>query len=110
MMIALGLGTMSILGVSLIAPRASAFADQADDIASMPDAAGKDITVRICSKCHAITTVTKQHRDVEAWTATIKQMLEYGATGADEEFQQILNYLSKYYGPAGTPSAPAPGK
>lgn len=77
---------------------ASASAGQ-DPIAKMPDAPGKDITVKTCVKCHAITNITSQHRDADTWTATVTKMVGYGATGTDDELQQIVDYLTKYYGP-----------
>lgn len=68
--------------------------------ASMPEAPGKAATVKTCSACHALTNITSQHRDADAWTATVTKMVGYGATGTDDELQQIVDYLTKYYGPA----------
>jgi competence protein ComEA len=73
-------------------------------VASMPSGPGKDITVNTCTKCHAITNIISQHRDADTWTATVTKMVGYGATGTDDELQQIVDYLTKYYGPS-----PAPG-
>ena len=64
----------------------------------MPDGAGKDITIATCTKCHSITNVTSQHKDKDGWTATITKMVGYGATGSDDDFEAILNYVNKYYG------------
>lgn len=93
-----------VWGVSLgNAVSAQSTADQ------MPDGPGKDITVATCTKCHSITNITGQHKDRDGWTATITKMVGYGATGSDEDFQAILDYVTKNYGldSAGA-AAPAP--
>ncbi len=82
-----------------------------DDHPDMPNGPGKDVTLRTCTKCHSITNITGNHKDRDGWTATITKMVGYGATGTDDEFQAILDYVSKYYGldtPATPPAAPAP--
>ena len=82
----------------------------------MPDGPGKDITIATCTKCHSITNITGQHKDKDGWTATITKMVGYGATGSDDDFEAILNYVTKNYGldtPAAPPAdkaAPAPSK
>jgi competence protein ComEA len=82
-----------------------------DPTAGMPDGPGKDITVKTCTKCHSITNITGAHKDTDGWTATITKMVGYGATGSDDDFQAILDYLSKNYGlnppPASSTAPPA---
>jgi competence protein ComEA len=78
-----------------------------DATASMPDGPGKAITIATCTKCHSITNVTGQHKDADGWTATITKMVGYGATGSDDDFQQILAYVTKNYGLDSAGAAPA---
>lgn len=80
---------------------------QQDLTASMPDAPGKDITIKTCTKCHSITNVTGAHKDMDGWTATITKMVGYGATGSDDDFQAILTYVNTYYGMNPPPAAGA---
>ncbi len=80
------------------APARTAAAQAPDDHPEMPNGPGKAITLQTCTKCHSITNITGQHKDKDGWTATITKMVGYGATGTDDEFEQILNYVSKYYG------------
>lgn len=75
----------------------------------MPDGPGKDITINTCTKCHSITNVTGQHKDKDGWTATITKMVGYGATGSDDDFEAILNYVTKNYG-LDTPATPPSDK
>lgn len=101
-------------GVSEIQPVAAApvmaVANQAppDDHPEMPNGPGKDVTVRTCTKCHSITNITGNHKDKDGWTATITKMVGYGATGTDDEFQAILDYVSKNYGVDSPPPAAPP--
>ena len=90
-----------------VAPACTASAQAADDHPEMPNGPGKAITLQTCTKCHSITNITGQHKDKDGWTATITKMVGYGATGTDDEFEQILNYVSKYYGLDSPPAADA---
>lgn len=90
-------------------PPASGSANQ-DPIAKMPNAPGKDLTVKVCTKCHSISNITPLHRDADTWTATVTKMVGYGATGTDDELQQIVDYLTKYYGPTPPPPDDSAGK
>ncbi len=77
-----------------------------DDHPDMPNGPGKDVTIRTCTKCHSITNITGNHKDKDGWTATITKMVGYGATGTDDEFQAILDYVTKNYGLDTPPAAP----
>ena len=82
-------------------------AQAADDHPEMPNGPGKAITLQTCTKCHSITNITGQHKDKDGWTATITKMVGYGATGTDEDFQAILDYVTKNYGLDSPPAAAA---
>ncbi|MEK6397412.1 MAG: helix-hairpin-helix domain-containing protein [Terriglobus sp.] len=97
-----------IWGASLgNAVAAAGVGGQAAAVDSMPAGPGKDITVATCTKCHSITNITGQHKDRDGWTATITKMVGYGATGTDDDFQAILDYVTKNYG-LDSPAAAAP--
>ena len=63
----------------------------------LPAGPGKDTLVRICSKCHSPDNVIANGQDRAGWEDTITKMAGYGATGSDEEFTEILNYLEKNF-------------
>src|SRR6201996_6431495 len=75
---------------------AQAVAEQ--EASQMAAGPGRDITVSTCSKCHSLANVTSQRKNRDGWNATITRMVGYGATGSDEDFAQILDYLAKNYG------------
>jgi competence protein ComEA len=72
--------------------------------AQLPEGPGKDLLVKICGNCHGADVVTGYSQSKEAWTDTISKMIEQGAEGTDEQFNTILAYLVKNFGP--NPPAP----
>jgi competence protein ComEA len=64
----------------------------------MPDGPGKTLLLRTCSKCHQVDTIARQHKDNDAWTATIIKMVGLGSVATDDEYETILTYLTANYG------------
>ncbi len=71
--------------------------------ADLPDGPGKAATIRICSKCHAIEKAVSLRQDDDGWTETIAKMVKMGAQGSDDEFNAVLEYLTKNFGPEVAP-------
>jgi competence protein ComEA len=71
--------------------------------ADLPDGPGKAATIRICGKCHAVEKAVSLHQDEDGWTDTISKMVKMGAQGSDDEFTEILAYLSKNFGEEAAP-------
>ena len=69
----------------------------------LPEGPGKAATVRVCGKCHSPERAASLHQRRSAWEETIMKMMKLGAQASDDEFEAILNYLSKNFGP------PVPG-
>ncbi|HEY0264799.1 MAG TPA: cytochrome c [Granulicella sp.] len=90
------------------APAASAPAAQApakDANAQFPDNPGRATFLATCSACHSPTNVLAYHLDRDGWADIITKMVGFGASGTDQQFTEILNYLTTSF-PA-TPAAPA---
>ncbi len=68
---------------------------QAQDL---PDGAGKDLVMKVCTVCHELTRITSKKRTKEEWSDTVDKMAARGAMASDEEFETIVNYLAKYFG------------
>jgi competence protein ComEA len=68
---------------------------QAQDL---PDGAGKELVANVCTKCHELGRITSKKRTKEEWSDTIDKMAKNGAKATDEEFDQIVTYLAKYFG------------
>jgi competence protein ComEA len=65
--------------------------------AQLPDAPGKDETVRMCGTCHAVERATSVRLSREGWQDTIAKMVDLGATASDEERATVLNYLAEHF-------------
>jgi competence protein ComEA len=77
-------------------------ADQQQISKEFPDGPGKDTFLRTCSRCHSPTNVLANGQDEQGWENTITKMVSLGATGSDEDFTDILDYLVKNF-PAPSP-------
>jgi competence protein ComEA len=64
-----------------------------------PEATGKAALLKVCSNCHTAESVVQTLRTRQEWTDVVDQMSRYGAEASDQEFDQILAYLVKYFSP-----------
>ena len=69
---------------------------QAQDL---PDGVGKDLVLTVCTQCHDVTRIITKKRTKDEWNDTVDKMAVRGAKASDEEFETIVNYLAKYFGP-----------
>ena len=53
---------------------------------------------RVCSKCHDGTRIVEGRRLRSQWEETLEKMTALGATGTDEDFEAILDYLVRVHG------------
>jgi DNA uptake protein ComE-like DNA-binding protein len=63
----------------------------------LPDAPGKDETVRLCGTCHEVERAAAVRLTREGWQDTIAKMVDLGAEGSDEEVAKVLDYLSEHF-------------
>lgn len=63
----------------------------------LPDAPGRDETVRVCGTCHEPQRAASVRLTREGWQDTIAKMVALGAKGSDEEFAKVLEYLSEHF-------------
>ncbi len=65
-----------------------------DEFPLLPAGEGRDVLVRVCSKCHSPEKVTLRPRDADGWNALIDKMANNGARGTGEEYDTIIKYLT----------------
>jgi mono/diheme cytochrome c family protein len=70
----------------------------------LPPGKGKAIVQRSCKGCHALKVVTAKRATKEQWKVLVDQMITRGAEVEDEEFDTLLAYLSRNFGPVKSPS------
>ncbi len=67
--------------------------------ADLPEGYGKPATVRVCGKCHSPERAASLHQSDSEWEDTITKMVKLGARGSDDDFDAILIYLTRHFGP-----------
>ena len=63
----------------------------------LPDAPGKDVTVKVCASCHAAETVASVRHTPEEWRDVIAKMVAAGAEGTEQEIETVFQYLSTQF-------------
>jgi competence protein ComEA len=62
-----------------------------------PEGPGRDALFKVCRECHGPESAVGQLKTREEWSKTLDEMAANGAQGSDEEWNQILEYLDKYF-------------
>jgi competence protein ComEA len=65
-----------------------------DNHPSLPAGEGRDVMIRVCSKCHAPELAADQQFDEAGWKDLVDQMASKGAEATEAEFDQIVHYLA----------------
>src|SRR5688572_31465297 len=65
----------------------------------MPEGPGKALIERLCKNCHEPEKAVTERLSREDWAKTLDKMVESGAEGTEAEFNTILDYLAKNFGP-----------
>ena len=63
----------------------------------LPEGPGKATVVKVCHGCHSPDVVATKHRTQEEWEHAVVDMINAGATGTDDEFAEIVDYLTKNF-------------
>jgi competence protein ComEA len=63
----------------------------------LPEAPGRDVTVRLCANCHAAETVASVRHTPEGWREVIARMVAAGAKGTEQELETVVQYLSTQF-------------
>lgn len=62
---------------------------------------------KLCVRCHPLEKIVEGRRYRSQWDQVIEQMVARGATGTDEEFDVVANYLVSEFGRVEINKAPA---
>lgn len=49
----------------------------------------------VCTQCHVLELVRDTPRSYDAWHQTVQDMVDRGATGTDQQFEDIMDYLHR---------------
>jgi competence protein ComEA len=64
---------------------------------ALPEAPGREITVKLCGTCHPADTVASQRLAPEGWREMIKRMVAAGAEGNEQQLETVFQYLSTHF-------------
>ncbi len=63
----------------------------------LPEAPGRDVTVKLCGSCHAAETVASVRLTPDGWREVIARMVAAGAKGTEQELDTVFQYLSTQF-------------
>src|SRR6266850_5835481 len=88
-------------------PSTPATQEKATTASRFPPGPGRDALFKVCKECHGPESVLGQLKTRDEWSKTLDEMAANGATGTDEEWTNILDYLDKHYSLILVNTAPA---
>jgi competence protein ComEA len=62
---------------------------------------------RVCGRCHTSDRVVEGRRSRSQWEEVLERMVAKGATGSDDDFGIVIEYLVTEFGRVAINSAPA---
>ncbi|HEY4359624.1 MAG TPA: helix-hairpin-helix domain-containing protein [Bryobacteraceae bacterium] len=65
---------------------------------AFPDGPGKPTLEKICTACHDLGPLSGMTGGADIWQSVVDDMKVRGADGTEQEFKDIVTYLSKYLG------------
>ena len=57
-----------------------------------------ELFAQTCNRCHDGARITAIRRTKTEWEEVINKMIERGATGSEDDFQNVLGFLRRHYG------------
>jgi competence ComEA-like helix-hairpin-helix protein len=64
---------------------------------ALPDAPGRNVTVKLCGNCHGADVVASVRHTPDGWRDVIARMVAAGAKGTDQELEMVLQYVSTQF-------------
>ena len=63
----------------------------------LPEAPGRDVTMKLCGNCHGAETVASVRHAPEGWREVIARMVAAGAKGTEQELETVFQYVSTQF-------------
>jgi mono/diheme cytochrome c family protein len=102
----LSLASVAVVTTLTVTPFAIATCAHAQEL---PEGQGKALVQSACTQCHGVDVIVRQPRSRDDWTEVVSRMVGNGAELSDEDYNQVVQYLATYLGPA-SQNAPASRK
>jgi competence protein ComEA len=68
-------------------------------LADLPPGPGLAEVQKVCAKCHSAEQAASLRQSRTGWEETVSKMVNMGAEGSDDEYEAVLTYLTKNFGP-----------
>jgi competence ComEA-like helix-hairpin-helix protein len=78
----------------------SAPAKWEEQVKYLADGPEKTVVARRCAGCHSAGNFTKLRKSEEGWAEVVADMVNRGAEIPDEDYEAMMPYLVRNYGPA----------
>jgi hypothetical protein len=65
----------------------------------LPEGPGKTVLQTVCTQCHDTSVILAQPRSRDEWAEVIARMIGSGARLNDEEYELVMGYLARHFGP-----------
>jgi hypothetical protein len=66
--------------------------------ATYPPGQGRDVVIRVCKDCHAVTDINRRREFRQRWAGIVDAMTAHGASFDDADFEAMVSYLSVTFG------------
>jgi competence protein ComEA len=66
---------------------------------NLPDDPAKPVVEKVCGGCHGFAVFTESRGSKDHWDEIVQNMVSRGAEGTDAELDQVVSYLTRYFGP-----------
>jgi mono/diheme cytochrome c family protein len=99
------LGSLAAIGLLGTINAAASTSSAQTDTAALPNGAGRDTLLRVCSTCHAPQVVAQQRLTAEGWKELVETMANNGAVATDAELAEVTAYLARTFPATEQPSA-----
>ena len=81
----------------LVAGRAESLVPTLTAQSVLPEATGRETTLKVCGNCHGADTVASVRLAPDGWRELIARMVAAGAQGSDQELETVFQYLSTQF-------------
>ena len=92
--------TLSIFARTSVSAGQSTATEQQPAYPEFPAGEGRDTVLRLCVKCHSPNVILAYGQGRLGWENTITKMVRQGAVGSDEDFTDIVDYLTDKFPPS----------
>src|ERR1041384_647366 len=82
----------------LIATASLAVAADDEEAKALPEAPGKDVTVKVCLSCHGSGSFRKRRLTREGWAEKVADMVDRGAEATEAQQTAVVDYLTQTFG------------